>query len=194
MTLWNSDFMTRLTKSRLKLSLILVLFYAVHKMFDMHDKPFSFDNDLIGMIGFLVVLAGLLLRSWAAGIIMKNKKLTTVGPYSLWRHPLYIGSFFLAAGFCIILNDWFLWPAVIALSSLVYYPKIKMEEEKLSRLFKEEWASYQKRTGIIFWRSLNMNEIFCGWSFRKWLHHKEYNAWLAVIAVLTLIEIWHHYL
>lgn len=191
------DFIKRLQQflvsKRLKLALVIVLIYIVHKILDIQDKPFSFDNDLIGFIGFVVMLAGLFLRSWAAGIIMKNRQLITTGPYSLWRHPLYIGSFFLAIGFCIYLNDWFLWIVVLLLAFLIYLPKIKKEEKKLSELFPGEWEHYKKKTGIILWKKIDFREIFVRWSFRQWLYNKEYNPWIAVSVAIIVIEVWHIY-
>jgi protein-S-isoprenylcysteine O-methyltransferase Ste14 len=183
-----------LVKRRLNIAFLVVFLYIIHKIFDLHDKPFSFDNDMIGFGGFIIVLTGLFIRSWAAGIIAKNKKLTTVGPYSLWRHPLYLGSFLLAVGFCIILNDWFLWIIVCTLAFFLYHPKIKKEENKLSRLFPQEWKEYKKKTGFLIWQEFDLRKILYRWSLKQWLHHKEYNAWLAVTVVFVVIELWHFYL
>ncbi len=180
-----------LVKHRLRFTYLIVMFYVIHKIFDLHDKPFSFDNHLVGLIGFCVLLFGLLLRSWAAGIIIKNKKLTTSGPYAIWRHPLYLGSLFIAIGFCVIMNDWFLWVIILVLSIMIYLPKIKQEERKLNRLYPEEWKDYQDKTGMILTAKLSFNNVLDKWSFKLWLRNREYNPWIAVIIVLAVIEYWH---
>ena len=162
-------------------------------LFDLHDKQYSFDNHLIGFIGFLFVMTGLILRSWAAGVITKNKKLTTGGPYSLWRHPLYIGSLLLTIGFCIIFRDWFLWIIVLSLVIMIYLPKIKEDEEKLQRIFPDQWESYCNTTSMLLCRNVRLKNLLSGWSLSKWFQNKEYNAWIAVVVVLTVIEIWHIY-
>ena len=78
-------------------------------------NPFNV-NDIQGIGGTIMVLLGTGLRSWAAGVVRKRKKLTTTGPYAFTRHPLYVGSMFLALGICIILGDIKFLCAVLALS------------------------------------------------------------------------------
>jgi protein-S-isoprenylcysteine O-methyltransferase Ste14 len=58
------------------------------------------------LLGLPVALAGLLIRGWAAGHIVKDARLTTSGPYAHTRNPLYFGSFLLAAGFAIAAHWW----------------------------------------------------------------------------------------
>ncbi len=182
-----------LVRKRLRIALLIVMAYVIYKMFDLYDKPYSFDNHLIGLIGFGVVITGLLLRSWAAGVIIKNKQLTTIGPYSLWRHPLYIGSLLLTIGFCIILRDWFLWVVASFLIIIIYIPKIKEEEAKLKRIFSDQWDLYCEKTGIFLLYNIKPQILLSGWSLKQWFHNKEYNAWIAVAIVIGIIEIWHLY-
>src|SRR5437660_9507500 len=39
--------------------------------------------------GSLLVFAGLLVRTWAAGTLRKQRELATTGAYAFVRHPLY---------------------------------------------------------------------------------------------------------
>ena len=50
-------------------------------------------------VGAAVALVGESLRIWAAGHVEKGKEVTTSGPYRWMRHPLYVGSLLLGAGF-----------------------------------------------------------------------------------------------
>ena len=50
-------------------------------------------------LGATAALVGESLRVWAAGHLEKGKEVTTSGPYRWMRHPLYIGSSLLGAGF-----------------------------------------------------------------------------------------------
>src|SRR5262245_4513797 len=52
-------------------------------------------------IGLPLVLAGSLLRTWAAGHLLKTKELTLTGPYAYTRNPLYVGTFLIGMGFAI---------------------------------------------------------------------------------------------
>src|SRR3954452_5183776 len=54
-------------------------------LLDLHDLP--------AMAGLSIALAGLAVRSWAAGTLHKVRSLTTSGPYRHMRNPLYFGSF-----------------------------------------------------------------------------------------------------
>ena len=49
--------------------------------------------------GAAVALVGESLRVWAAGHLEKGSEVTTSGPYRWMRHPLYVGSALLGAGF-----------------------------------------------------------------------------------------------
>ena len=53
-------------------------------------------------LGATVALAGESLRVWAAGHLEKGKEVTTSGPYRWMRHPLYVGSSLLGAGFAVV--------------------------------------------------------------------------------------------
>src|SRR5947207_6187061 len=55
--------------------------------------------------GVLLVFFGLLVRSWAAGTLRKQRELATTGPYAFVRHPLYFGSFLMMVGFGTLIHD-----------------------------------------------------------------------------------------
>ena len=50
--------------------------------------------------------AGATLRFWGAGYLVKNDRLTLVGPSAHLRHPLYAGTLCLALGFGVIASGW----------------------------------------------------------------------------------------
>src|SRR5574340_761522 len=49
--------------------------------------------------GAIITIAGEWLRLWAAGHLRKNKQLTTTGPYSYVKNPLYIGTLLITIGY-----------------------------------------------------------------------------------------------
>ena len=53
-------------------------------------------------VGLVLIVAGQLLRVWAAGHLVKTKRLTTTGPYAYVKNPLYVGAITIVIGFCII--------------------------------------------------------------------------------------------
>src|SRR5207247_1749025 len=58
------------------------------------------------MAGLPIAIAGALLRGMAAGVIRKDSRLATQGPYAWTRNPLYFGSFLLSLGFGIMSANW----------------------------------------------------------------------------------------
>ena len=96
--------------------------------------------------GVVLVLLGIASRMWASGHIKKNKVLATDGPYAYVRHPLYVGNLSLGFGFALASSLWWSLPLYILILLLFYPPAIRTEDEKLHRLFKEEWEQWRKET------------------------------------------------
>lgn len=130
--------------------------------------------------GTVLVFLGLLIRSWAAGTLVKKKKLANDGPYSLVRHPLYLGSTLMMVGFTLLTGMW--WNiAVAALTALVCFGHaIRTEEAFLAARFGDRWTSYASQTGRILPRGL-AGQLFAPWGVRRWLRNREYNAWLGTL-------------
>jgi len=88
--------------------------------------------------------AGLLLRTWAAGHLRKDRCLTTSGPYAWHRNPLYAGSLLAAAGCAIAAGSALLVLLVAAVFALVYLPVMQQEEQHLAALF-PRFEDYARR-------------------------------------------------
>jgi len=181
-------------RNRIRLSFVIVLgllFVNILRKNLPHDI-FSFQDPL-GLIGLLLVLAGISLRSWAAGIICKEGSLATTGPYALTRHPLYVGSLLMAFGFlCIIGDKKFIW-AILWMVLMVYFPTIRKEELSLATKFKEEWGKYTERVYMFFPRKVP-RDMFANWSLSKWLNNREYRAFVTSLLALVLLKLWHEFL
>jgi len=101
-------------------------------------------------IGLFIAVLGQVWRIYAAGVIYKNKQLATTGAYSLVRHPLYLGNFLILGGFALACGQW----GVIALAFgfvLFYYPAaVRYEDNKLARIFGEEWQAWSNTVPAVF--------------------------------------------
>jgi hypothetical protein len=97
-------------------------------------------------LGTVLSALGMLVRLWASGYVMKNEVLATVGPYARVRHPLYVGNILICAGFCAASGLW--WSVPVALAMLLaFYPQtIRYEDQKLRRLFPEDWDRWADTT------------------------------------------------
>jgi protein-S-isoprenylcysteine O-methyltransferase Ste14 len=155
-------------------------------------KPLDLFHDPLGVLSGFVILAGLALRSWAVGILHKNKQLTTSGPYRLIRNPLYAGSFLMMFGFCALLNNprdvWFILGPVV----LLYVATVRHEERQLARLFPEAWPAYAKSTPRFIPR-LARGDLRALWRAAQWMRSREYQALCATLAALAAIKAWQVY-
>jgi protein-S-isoprenylcysteine O-methyltransferase Ste14 len=142
-------------------------------------------KDPWSIVGVILVLMGVGLRSWSAGIIMKSQALATTGPYALTRHPLYLGSLFLACGFLILIGRLENVLIIIAAALLLYLPVIHREERFLADKFKRQWDDYVEQTAGVFPKKLSaLKAVWAPWSFAQWLKNREYRC--AVGALIAL--------
>jgi protein-S-isoprenylcysteine O-methyltransferase Ste14 len=146
--------------------------------------------DWKSMLGVSLVVGGLALRSWAAGILHKRTRLTTDGPYGIVRHPLYIGSYWMMLGFCFLIDDleniWFVVGPVLVL----YAIRAIREERTLADLFGRAWDAYARRVPRFLPRRWPRN-AFGTWTLSRWRANREYNAVMGVVCGLAALQIWH---
>jgi len=151
-----------------------------HDIFDFTDPK--------AVLGLMGVLAGLALRSWAAGFLVKDTELTTTGPYAVVRNPLYLGSFLMVGGFCLLFDD----PENIVILPgallLIYWPKVHREEHGLAERFPIAWPQYAARTSRFLPR-LAQRPQFSGWMLSQWLQSREYNAVVTTSAALAALRV-----
>ncbi len=145
------------------------------------------------LIGFVVIVLGETLRIWASGHIHKMAEVTTTGPYALCRHPLYLGHFLIATGFCIT-GDSIMAFIVVSLSFLlIYMPTWKNEEKNLIEKFGDTYNRFMQTTPALLprWSSLALSGNFSWEMVRK---HREWNHVAGLLtASLGMIALgfWH---
>ncbi|MFH1460324.1 MAG: isoprenylcysteine carboxylmethyltransferase family protein [Candidatus Omnitrophota bacterium] len=113
---------------------------AIVYLFFAYKQGFTENNFRFG-IGY--ILAGVMIRLWAAGYIKKIRQLTTSGPYAFVRNPLYVGNFLIGLGFCFFVRNYILWGAYCVLFFFFYLGTVKKEEALLADLFKAEYIEYK---------------------------------------------------
>ena len=119
-----------------------------------------------------LILLGLANRMYASGFVLKNKELSTTGPYAFMRHPLYTGNIMILIGLCLI--NGFFWSFVIAFIFLwFYYPAaIEYEDRKLKSLFPDTWEEWASITPALM-PKMNLKDtingkIFSQLDLRSW--------------------------
>ena len=183
-------FLAFLVRYRVRITLI-VFFALIAEDVVSGTKPHNpfHLGDLKSVLGLAVVLAGLALRSWAAGTLHKTAELTTGGPYALVRHPLYVGSFLMMVGFCLLIDDveniWF----VLGPFAFMFVVTLLKEERMLAKKFGERWQEYAGRVPRFLPYRLPTN-VFAAWQGRQWLNNREYNAVAATAIGLIAVQAW----
>ena len=102
--------------------------------------------ELSEMLGFFLLAAATLWRIWCALFIAgtKNGELSTAGPYSIVRNPLYLGNLAGIVGFGFAVEQPVL-AVVLGLVFALFYPSVVLrEEERLASLFGERYAAYRR--------------------------------------------------
>ena len=134
--------------------------------------------------GLPLVVLGLTVRTWALGHIRKDLTLCVDGPYSLVRHPLYVGNLTVLAGLLVVAWSPALAVAAAVAAALNYRAVIAEEERGLEALFGDEWREYAERVPSLIPRRARPTGRF---ALRHAMTNKATMSWLAVAVVTGLL-------
>jgi protein-S-isoprenylcysteine O-methyltransferase Ste14 len=142
-------------------------------------------------LGAILIVPGLLIRALASGHVRKNEALAISGPYAYTRNPLYLGSLLMGIGFAVTARSWWVGIALIIMFFAIYLPVIRDEEAFLRTKF-PEFEEYARRVPRILPRLMadsRAKETAGGFSFELYKKHREHNALLGTLAMLTALVI-----
>jgi protein-S-isoprenylcysteine O-methyltransferase Ste14 len=92
--------------------------------------------------GIALCLVGATLRYWASGYLRKDSRPAVGGPYAWVRNPLYLGTYLMAVGATLSIENWFLLAAVTLTFAVTYHFVILDEEIKLREIFGAPYLTY----------------------------------------------------
>jgi protein-S-isoprenylcysteine O-methyltransferase Ste14 len=95
------------------------------------------------MLGLAIAIPGEALRIWAAGHIEKGREITRSGPYRFVRHPLYLGSSLLGAGFAVASRSWVVVALALLYLSITLLAAMRTEEAALDTKFAGAYSAYR---------------------------------------------------
>jgi protein-S-isoprenylcysteine O-methyltransferase Ste14 len=179
--------------------LVLVGFIAMAML----NYNYLFNSELADNIWeavcLLVSFFGLGIRVWTIGCIPartsgRNRKrqiadkLNTTGIYSLVRHPLYLGNFFMMLG--IVMFTHHIWVILVyCLLFVVYYERIMCAEEAfLKEKFGEEYLLWAEKTPAVIPRFSAYRPPELRFSLKNVLR-REYNGFFAVVVSMFVLEL-----
>ena len=101
----------------------------------------------LNIAGLLLIAIGLVLRVLARGWKAENSRgsLVTSGLYSYIRHPLYVASFLIGLGLCLILGDGIVLIAYLILYVVIHGLVIQGEERWMAEHWGEDYRRYAAR-------------------------------------------------
>ncbi len=169
-----------LTLTRLRLRAGFV--YPLLCLFLGNFRPAQFS------VGLTLILIGYLLRLYSSAFISKGIALTTSGPYSLCRNPLYLGTILIQVGFGFLSGSYILTLIGFVFFCFLYVRVILEEERWLLRRFGEDFRSYLKRSPRLFPTPISFLNAFSlrGFSFGSLTQNRELVNGIAVIGGVSV--------
>lgn len=139
----------------------------------------------------LLAVAGACLRLWAAGTLEKRCALTTGGPYSLVRHPLYLGTLLALVGVALFFESLPLLALSLAGFAASHLPKMRREERVLAGRFGRAWAEYARRVPALVPRP--RRPAGGGFSLARARRNHGFDALALVVLLYLSVELWEDF-
>lgn len=140
------------------LPLVLYAFALLIMFLYPDDTHLAITDSTWGVICMVVSFAGLAVRAFTVGYTPKGtsgrnttagqvaESLNQTGIYSVVRHPLYLGNYFMWLGLFMFLGLWW-FVAICSLAYWLYYERIMFaEEEFLRKSYSRQYESWAGRT------------------------------------------------
>lgn len=139
-----------------RLAVVFIAFTGTFSAIGASFLPGGVRRDALVLLGDVLATAGLAYSVWGLAylrrsfsIIPEARRLVTGGPYSLSRHPVYLGEIATAIGVNLATAGW---PSAIALVYFVGCELLRMrwEEGVLERAFPDDYPGYARRVPRYF--------------------------------------------
>lgn len=148
-------------------------------------------------IGFSLALLGEALRIWGCGHLRKNQDVIMSGPFAYVKNPLYVGTFLIVAGFCLMASNtgepsryilFVALPIFVIAFFFYYFPyKVQVEGDRLRRRFGRKFDEYDKNVPNFFPRLTPYGGSKLRWDPSLLTENSEYGILFIVLAGSALI-------
>jgi hypothetical protein len=147
---------------------------------------------VLDVLAWLFFLCGALLRFWSTLYIggRKGHAVISDGPYSLCRHPLYVGTFLLGVSGALFVDSPVILAAVMLLGAFYVLFTIPVEERHLCELLGDAYVAYRRQTPRLIprlghYHSPDRIEINVA---SLWLEMKRALLWLLLPAACEILS------
>ncbi len=177
-----------IAKNRIRICQCLLLLVSFDFIINLDNRITKVLINLDNLLYCIILISlGVVIRSWAAGILIKRNRLTIEGPFNLNRNPLYSGSLLILLGLGVFFNSILCWLVILFLIIIVFPLTIRREEQLLSQKFPEEWECYKASVGRFIPKKPEWSKVKGSWSLNLWLKNKEYYTVICASMFLLLI-------
>jgi protein-S-isoprenylcysteine O-methyltransferase Ste14 len=163
-------------------------------IYDMRDELIFLGVSLIGQI-IRILTVGFTPRNTSGRNTVNGQladEINTSGIYSLVRHPLYVGNFFMWLGPVLFLRsiDFLI---IFILVYWLYYERIIFAEEQfLRRKFGEAYDKWSEKVGAVIPHSLKFTKPQLPFSVKNVLK-REYNSFVNIFVIFAVLDICRNY-
>ena len=144
-------------------------------------------------MGGAVILAGLLVRGWAAGVLEKDRELAVSGPYAFTRNPLYLGSFIIGVGAAVAGGRVWIGLVFLAFFIWAYRGPMVRESGRLQEHFGEAYRCYRDAVPAFLPRLTPYRPTVAPtpaptrFSLARYVRNREWEAALGGVAAMGLL-------
>jgi protein-S-isoprenylcysteine O-methyltransferase Ste14 len=135
---------------------IVPFVYVVSHFPRIADYPFM---PVLGYLGIAVDAACLWMfhrthrdlgQNWSVSLDLRERHtLVTTGIYALVRHPMYSGFWLMALAQLLLLPNWVAGPAGLVGFGILFFGRVRREEEMMITAFGDEYRAYMGRTARV---------------------------------------------
>jgi protein-S-isoprenylcysteine O-methyltransferase Ste14 len=89
-------------------------------------------------------------ENWSVSLDLRERHtLVTTGIYALVRHPMYSGFWLMALAQALLLPNWIAGPAGLVGFGILFFGRVRREEEMMISAFGDEYRVYMARTARV---------------------------------------------
>ncbi len=192
-----------LFKHRGEIPVVLFLL-AIPVVYFTHSRMGVQAKEITSWVAFSLSFLGFVIRAIAIATTPKGtsgrntkegqvaESLNTTGIYSIVRHPLYLGNYFMWIGIVLFTFNW-MFVVIVTLAFWLYYERIMFAEERfLERKFGDSYMNWANATPAFIpcLRKYKKNTV--PFSFKSVLR-REYSGLLATVVGFVFIDDLRHF-
>ncbi|OIO55930.1 MAG: hypothetical protein COX57_12265 [Alphaproteobacteria bacterium CG_4_10_14_0_2_um_filter_63_37] len=138
-------------------------------------------------LGTMLVLLGLVIRTWSVGYEDRGNHLCTLGPYSMTRHPVVVGNIALTLGVAIATSTWYMALGVLLAGGWVYRQMVATREAELKERFGAAYDRWAEETPLLWPSVANLTLARGTFSWKRIFAREEWLVWVGMLGLIVVL-------